>query len=983
MSSVQSTTPRTASEDLPILLVDERSGSVNGSPFPQPYTPRSSVGNSVPDTDHSAPSATIRKANECGGTISNIRLGFCCMAKKMNQPTMKALQDRFLGFGNFELVLFDENMILNDEITKWPTVDCMIAFNSGGFPLDKAIKYAQMHPHTFYLTHPESQRVLLDRRKFYSALRRNNIPISRHVFCSRDGFEGEPEPVIEEHLDFIVVNGVRMDKPFVEKPADSEDHNLRLYYHSRDGGGCREMFRKVKDQSSAYHPDITTIRRDGSYIYEEYIECIDKRDVKCYTVGPNYVHAEARKAPTDDGIVLRDESGKEMREEVTLTPAEMMVARKVCKVFRQLVCGFDILRADGGHFYVCDVNGWSFVKNNAAYVEKASSIMRDIFEEKVRERGLHRKVNVHERRSLCGVIAVARHADRTPKQKVKLFVAFEVFRTNVFAGQTKVTEEVVIKGKNPLIAEVKEQVDRMLADSEAHGTPADGTPSSPLLSSRPADNVHQKAVHSLRLMHDVLQRNNEGLKFQLKPCKWDEEGNCVEVQLVCKWGGWLTEAGALQAKMLGEHFANRIYTRTDVRHVTKERVSITVNNERRVLHTAVEFTRAFLKDTSITEKDAVVDEGLLGDSFQAKDIMLDMTRRIENLLHVDSVEALGKDAYLPGMQGILNCVALDASSRTPLGALQTMHVLLHELIDHIPEEAALYRGESIFLMKQRWENIASAFYRSKTKTYDTSKIPDIFDSVSYDCLYNQQALAPLDLYPLFTLAEALSLFVSAGEYGFLSHERKFTGGMIAAPLFSRIAHDIDEIAKGKGALSRLYFTSESHLMGLKNLLYECNSATFHRLEDPMELHFLSHFVFKVYCYPGREQGSCIQVEVHFSPGMDKNMFGINQDHHVEYASVSPMIRIHNDLGHDDVRAIDAEYSTFFDHYRVDKMAAKHLMVRSTEQEEALAALATPSRALHQPPLQTPKLSQDDMLKGAGSSASNDADPCGCILSKAV
>ena len=63
-----------------------------------------------------------------------------------------------------------------------------------------------------------------------------------------------------------------------------------------------------------------------------------------YTVGPEYAHAEARKSPALDGKVERDCEGKEVRYPVILTNTEKDIARKVCLAFKQLVCGFDLLR---------------------------------------------------------------------------------------------------------------------------------------------------------------------------------------------------------------------------------------------------------------------------------------------------------------------------------------------------------------------------------------------------------------------------------------------------------------------------------------------------------------------------------------------------------------------------------------------------------------------------------------------------------------
>ena len=52
---------------------------------------------------------------------------------------------------------------------------------------------------------------------------------------------------------------------------------------------------QVKDRSSRYSRE-STIRKTGSYIYEDFL-ATDGTDVKVYTVGPDYAHAEARKSP--------------------------------------------------------------------------------------------------------------------------------------------------------------------------------------------------------------------------------------------------------------------------------------------------------------------------------------------------------------------------------------------------------------------------------------------------------------------------------------------------------------------------------------------------------------------------------------------------------------------------------------------------------------------------------------------------------------
>lgn len=273
-------------------------------------------------------------------------------------------------------------MILNEKVEKWPLCDVLIAFYSSGYPLNKAEEYAELHPDIFVLNDLKMQRVLMDRRRVYDLLEASGIDVPRHVFMNRDGYvptidllnnapnqnstnnddaasiisnntfisnttlnehDEENECQLIEHDDHIEVNGVVIHKPFVEKPVDADDHNIAVYYPNSAGGGCKKLFRKVGDRSSEFYPHINEVRRDGSYIYEAYVET-QGIDVKMYTVGPDYGHAEARKSPTVDGRVERNADGKEVRFPVILTLREKEIARRIVMVFKQQVCGFDLLR---------------------------------------------------------------------------------------------------------------------------------------------------------------------------------------------------------------------------------------------------------------------------------------------------------------------------------------------------------------------------------------------------------------------------------------------------------------------------------------------------------------------------------------------------------------------------------------------------------------------------------------------------------------
>lgn len=87
------------------------------------------------------------------------------------------------------------------------------------------------------------------------------------------------------------------------------------------GSGYNVLFRKTNNCSGQFIPaqsDLSILRKHGSYIYEEFL-LTDGFDIKVYTVGEEYAHAEARKSPSLDGVVQRDANGKEARYPVMLS----------------------------------------------------------------------------------------------------------------------------------------------------------------------------------------------------------------------------------------------------------------------------------------------------------------------------------------------------------------------------------------------------------------------------------------------------------------------------------------------------------------------------------------------------------------------------------------------------------------------------------------------------------------------------------------
>ncbi|KAH7554028.1 hypothetical protein JRO89_XS12G0098500 [Xanthoceras sorbifolium] len=803
----------------------------------------------------------------------------------------------------------------------------------------------------FLVNELEPQHLLHDRRKVYEQLERYGIPVPRYALVNREVPYQELDFFIEEE-DFVEVHGNRFWKPFVEKPVHGDDHSIMIYYPSSAGGGMKELFRKVGNRSSEFRPEVRRVRREGSYIYEEFMPT-GGTDVKVYTVGPEYAHAEARKSPVVDGVVLRNPDGKEVRYPVLLTPNEKQMAREVCVAFRQagyrgwygfglvdlhkrkscktvsnnnamsasgiharspidscelipaishshrscmliayadddqkptglmernaleadmrehsepaflcgvfmqfcidsiialfytftclfiiehwideeyLVCGFDLLRCDG-RSYVCDVNGWSFVKNSYKYYDDAACVMRKMFLDakaphlssaippilpwKVNEpvqpsEALTRQGSglgtFGQSEELRCVIAVMRHGDRTPKQKVKLKVTEEKL-LNLMLKYNGGRPRSETKLKSAVQLQDLLDATRMLVPRSRPGRESDSE----------AEDIEH--AEKLRQVKAVLEEGGHfsGIyrKVQLKPLKWvkvqksdgeGEEERPVEALMVLKYGGVLTHAGRKQAEELGRYFRNNMYPgegtgllrlHSTYRHDLK----IYSSDEGRVQMSAAAFAKGLLDLegqltpilVSLVSKDSSMLDGLDNASIE----MEEAKARLNEIITSGSKTSHSNGSYefpwmadgvglppnaselLPKLVKLTKKVTeqvrllakdedenlTETSSYDVILPYDQAKALGKTNIDVDRIAAGLPCGsEGFLLMFARWRKLERDLYNERKVRFDITQIPDVYDSCKYDLLHNAHLnLEGLD--ELFKVAQLLADGVIPNEYG--------------------------------------------------------------------------------------------------------------------------------------------------------------------------------------------------------------------------
>ncbi|KAF2032340.1 hypothetical protein EK21DRAFT_98995 [Setomelanomma holmii] len=823
-------------------------------------------------------------------------IGVCALESKARSKPARNIFGKLVE--EFEVKIFGDKIILDEAVENWPVCDFLISFFSDGFPLDKAIAYVKLRK-AFCVNDLPMQQVLWDRRLCLGILDKLNVPTPRRIDVSRDGGPKLPSADFAKSLyertglrldgpedgtgggiqapkqveliddgNTIRVDGVTLTKPFVEKPVSGEDHNIHIYFHKKDGGGGRRLFRKVNNKSSEKDDTLEVPRSitdpTSSYIYEQFLQTENSEDVKAYTVGPNFCHAETRKSPVVDGLVKRNPSGKEVRYVTKLNETEAAMASRISEGFGQRVCGFDLLRTDGNSF-VIDVNGWSFVKDNGDYYEKAANILKDMFIKEIQrkqrkdaaqtaaadaQRGPedipgaskksdHRKVfgkifksptsepeitlppaiddhdlkldgggshsddhiNVPPPASaaqwkLKGVVAVIRHADRTPKQKFKY-----TFHTKPFVDLLKGHQaEVLLIGEAALQSvndAVKVAMDEGLEDPKKlrelqlylnkkgawPGTkvqikpmfrkrrkeelaPGETLPEdSPKKSdqcSTPSESEKSHPATGDEAEIDRLKNRSDSMSGVTLSRITAQDNNMVldKLQLIIKWGGEPTHSARHQTQDMGANFRNDLLLMN--RDVLDD-VNIFSSSERRVTTSAQIFGASFLEKDQYLAEQISVRKDLLDDSNAAKDVMDKVKKKLKTLLRAGSKAppqfAWPKDTPEPYIvarqvvdlmrfhQRVMNhnfkkidseavsaLTAISSPPSQPTTPGQSLHQ--HTNVSHIQSRWCCNEGPELF--KERWEKLFKEF--ADADKVDPSKISELYDTMKFDALHNRAFL---------------------------------------------------------------------------------------------------------------------------------------------------------------------------------------------------------------------------------------------------
>jgi len=836
-------------------------------------------------------------------------IGVCALEAKSRSKPMRNILDRILASNStpsnpfhFEILLFSDQMILNESPEQWPPCDSLIAFYSMGFPLEKAVQY-QRRLGVFCVNDLVMQAILQDRRLVQLILEAIDVPTAKRVWLNRP--LDTPPPQVTPELAELVSRDFNVDiaspdlypiaermsvpptqpgsiklgreilhRPFVEKPANADNHNIYIY---NADGTATKLFRKIGNKCSELVEDELSIRgsiggdeglQGTSFVYEEFLPVDNGEDIKVYTVGPNYAYAEIRKSPFVDGIVTRNAQGKEIRVPIVLTEEEHEIGRRVAMAFGQTVCGFDMIRSRGRP-YVLDVNGWSFVKGSDVYYDKAAKILRETLIQVARRKrksSTSLKLNASAvelpspkdehlgRWHLAAFIAIFRHADRTPKQKIKMPTTdagiVALFDRTVKKGGS---EECLITGRECLFQVL--EICRLA----------------------PLQSIVQ-----------VLERKYKipGTKVQLRRLR------CDAILIILKWGGEFTHAGRHQSKDVADNLRQDLHI---LNRKILDDVRVWSSGERRAQATAQVFMKALLPLSELPDNLVAVKEEWLDDKLLDRKFSDSLKERISAHFRDSALVAevmcdlrRHRKVFLKQVADPQRLVSDErwCCSESPVLFCERWEKHFDDILGHEEEVEVEVEGEG----KGEGDGDGSA-------SPDMARFNDLYDSIRYDAIHHRGFLLQMfvggqddlagqvelstSFKRLYTNLHLLSNQLRPLELGFTREERTQIARQVAGNLLNKVLQDVGEVRTNE-AFTRLYFTKEGQITALMEMI-QVALGDVH--EENLLLEYLSQICLEVYKKPrsygdapGDANGFSYSVRVGVSMGAnDPHLFQLQLD----------------------------------------------------------------------------------------------------------
>ena len=625
-----------------------------------------------------------------------------------------------------------------------------------------------------------------------------------------------------------------------------------------------------------------------------------------------------------------------------------------------------------GRSYVCDVNGFSFVKNSRKYYDDCALILSEILLMALRSDNklvpstsapiciYHTPANTPHKREMSNkqevvnsykddkvleeltcVIAIVRHGDRTPKQKIKVTVDDPRYLAYFRDESNSPKKELKVKGKSGLLKFLAVTKDIIVERETAHDK--------------------GELTRKLRQIRDVLERweiTGINRKVQLKPTKVEdvlnEQGEvtghvATELLIILKWGGDLTPLGRDQSEHLGAEFRRNMYPGPEgggvLRlHATyRHDLKIRSSDEGRVMKTAAAFTKGLLDLegplTPILVSLVTVEEKSkqMLDHHGNEEITMETDRCKAHLNALQVDEEVSEDllrVIAPSCQSSIRTALMRLGN--PLRAMRRVHELVSSLCNQVKayvekyegtpdtqlsELESLYSAETFDLMYERWRKLDKDFKKKDTGMYDLTKVPDIYDMVRYDVLHNSHIKLE-GMEELYRLSMSIADCVVPQEYGIDKADKRIIGSKTCGVLLEKIKFDLtvamddsrmdmrylldqshmDDLAirsLERCVRTRLYFTSESHLHTILNVLRypaDANACAFSEegcaaLEETPELSYLTQIVIRLFV--DKKDANKYRCDISFSPGTYNESDSIAKDVLMEFKSLNKSISAHS------------------------------------------------------------------------------------------